>query len=198
MSTPKVEVENPVRIFGIGVKTFNLFSESSESPYLMPGNKLILTINPHKNFRIQPEIGYARSKYFEKDVNADLISVGLTSGIGMYGMWRKEKTNLYAGFKYVLNMSKDDNREAVYGTYPNYTTTYIKTTTVVKTSMYGLVLGGEYFFSRHFSVGTEIGLMAMKMNIDFPTSQSNSSYNQEDIIVNSLLTESNLLFRFYF
>lgn len=190
------------RIIGIGLKSFNLLNEIFENPYLMPGNKMVITINAHPNFRIQPEVGYFQTKTNDKNLKEDLIDKSFSYGLGMYGMWQKDKTNLYAGLKYIVSKSIDEGVEVTttYNPNPpyNYITTYDKTTITITNSIVGLVLGGEYFLSRHFSVGAEAGLQRMESNTDYPPSSVFQGNYPEDNTTTSIMTETNLLVRFYF
>lgn len=173
------------RKFGLGVKTFNLTNELIESPIIMPGNKIILTINPHKNIRLQPEAGYVRGKEKNANYKDGLITKAFSAGCGVFGLWQKEKTNLYAGLKYIYSNNEDE--------YLSYTgTNYLMYRSSSNTNAYGVVLGGEYMFAKHFSFGCEAGFLRCTSTA---TDTYPGSSAQE---VSFLLTDTNLLVRFYF
>ncbi|MBI4930438.1 MAG: outer membrane beta-barrel protein [Bacteroidetes bacterium] len=199
---PADEKKQKDRIIGIGLKSSNLLNDllQSQYEYVMPaGNRIVVTINAHPNFRIQPEVGYFQTKSYNKYLKEDLVNKSFAYGAGMYGMWQKEKTNLYAGLKYIASKNSDEGvqQTTTYNPNPPYNTitTYNKTTATFTNSAVGLVLGGEYFLSGHFSVGTEVGLLRTKSNADYP---SGSYYQEEDYASTSITTETNLLVRFYF
>ena len=180
------------RIFGLGFKTFNLTSELMQSPNIWPGNKIIVTINPHKNIRLQPEVGYYQAKVHDKTVNDDLIDKAYSMGIGVFGMWQKEKTNLYAGLKYTFTKSIDEGIQSTFNPNPPYNTIYSVGTTTISNNSYGVVIGGEYLLGKHFSVGSEIGFLRSVSNETYSASTINNGVSKH------LLTETNLIVRFYF
>jgi hypothetical protein len=111
-----IKLKQPV--FGVGLKTLNLLSEIQMSPYLTPGNRIIITINPVKHFRIQPEIGYFTSKTFSEALNEDLKRSSIAVGIGLFGVWSKDQMNFYAGLKYVSTKNSIEDEDAQYNPNP--------------------------------------------------------------------------------
>ncbi len=180
------------RVFGIGLKTFNLINDLQEINSVLPGNRIVLTFNVTPNFRVQPEIGYNRIKEYSDVLDEDLASSNKTLGIGIYGMWKKEKTNLYAGLKYVFSNNHIEDIQSNYNPNPPYGLQYEKMETTVSNNSFGLVFGGEYFLSNHFSVGTEVGLLSTERKVEIIDS------SQDPAESNSMNSETNILLRFYF
>ena len=181
------------RIFGIGYRTINFLSDLQQSINVIPGNRMVFTINPHPNFRIQPEFGYYQIKENSEVLsNEDLINKNIVFGLGFYGMWKKDKTNLYAGLKYTTSKITSESARPASSPIPPYNPIYTKETETIKNNGFGIIFGGEYFLSNHFSVGTEVGIHSVKTTAEstVPTSDSQEA--------NSFLTETNLLLRFYF
>lgn len=90
-----------------------------------------------KNFRLEPEIGlwwqsYSDSYYYSE---SDIL---FRIGWGMFLVKQKERTNLYQGLR--VGLILEDNGDSR------------------KYFSIGPALGGEYFFSSHFSLGGEAQL----------------------------------------
>ncbi len=191
--TSKSFTKNPRdRVFGIGLKTFNLINDLQEINSVLPGNRIVLTFNVTPNLRVQPEIGYNRIKKYSDVLDEDLASSNKTLGIGIYGMWKKEKTNLYAGLKYVSSNNHIDDIQTNYSPNPPYGLQYEKIETTVSNNSFGLVFGGEYFLSNHFSVGTEVGFLTTNIKAEIVNS------SQDPVESSSFNSETNIVLRFYF
>ncbi len=180
-----------IRTFGIGLKTFNLLSDVNLSSNVVPGNKIIMTLNVIQYLRIQVEYGMFSTKQFSKLVNDDLHMKNNSIGIGIYGMLPKDKTILYGGVKYVSTSETQEDVKYESNPNPPYNPIYSIMNEKTTGSGLGFVLGGEYFLSQHFSLGTEVGFQSIK-------NTSKSSESSEEIENSSVMTETNFLLRFYF
>jgi hypothetical protein len=184
------------RVFGMGWRSSNLLSDASlfisEDITVIPGNRIVFTIDPHPNFRIQPEFGYFHSSHKSETLSEDIGGSNLVFALGAYGKWKIERTNLYGGLKYTTGKITYDDVQSSYNPNPPYNYTYSKVTKVITNNGLGIVFGGEYLLSNHFSVGTEIGVHSIK------TKSKYESSSDDPFESNSFLTETNLMLRFYF
>lgn len=162
---------------GIHIEQFKLTDITSDIE-LTPANKIVFTITPNKNFRIEPELGFLH----HKDKDAELVDKSIHFGTGIYGMLQKGKTNIYGGIK--CEYVKITNEYEDWNTGEKHT---IET----KRSSIGPTIGVEYFFGKHFSFGGELGLKFMFLN-------SNDDRIDEESKQNYSTTDSGLLIRFYF
>lgn len=116
---------------GIGISVFNfdLFLYDYFDNY-QPAGMISFPLNVGKKTRIEPEIGFASSPGY----GAEYI---LSVNIGFLRMNRKNDFNLLYGMKTGFTMldSPDDLWLSI-----------------------GPILGGEHYFSKHFSIGAEIKL----------------------------------------
>lgn len=180
------------RVFGIGVKTMNLWNDLQQSLSVIPGNRIVLTFNASPHFRIQPEFGYYQTKENSDVLDEDLVDKNFAFSLGAYGMLKKDKTNLYVGLKYTTSKVTNEGVKVSSNPNPPFNIIYIKETETITINGFGLVFGGEYFLSSHFSVGAEAGLHSLK------STRSSSTSTRDPEKSNSFLTETNILLRFYF
>jgi hypothetical protein len=140
--------------FGIGVSLFNLIEEDYEA--LEYGNPIYFTINIGRKFRLEPTVGYFSDRWGE-----DKYSIGIG------GFVRKSISNfnfLY-GIRVGLRIiSREEFRP------------FIERTTVIAPT-----LGGEYFFIKNFSIGSEVQLKGLLIDGNW-----------------TVFTNSSVLVRFYF
>ena len=149
------------------------------SPTLVPANKIILTITPNNNFRLEPKVGF---NYHKDDNNDnDLITRGIHLGIGTYGMYQLNKTNIYGGLKFE---------------YGNISIDYMDMgeKEQEKTNRYiiGPAIGGEFFLGEHFSIGGEISLLYMRLKSE------NRRFSPEEDAFSYITTDTGFILRFYF
>lgn len=181
------------KLLGIGIITSVLNTDDIYQDYPMEVcNKVIITITPIKNLRIQPVLGYFATKEHSDDIGEDLKTSNLTFGAGIYGMWQKGNTNFYFGPKLISTIYKNDYVDMISNPNPPYTYLKEKATNTFSTFSYGLFVGGEYFIGSHFSVGAELGVMNSK--IDFESTETTF----EKYTANKFMTRTDLLVRFYF
>lgn len=188
------EPESKQRVFGIGFRTSPLnLDELFTNEVLLPSNSIIFTVNAHPNFRLQPEIGYYQEKNHSEQLKEDYIRAkSFAFGAGAYGMWQKDKTNLYAGAKVSTVKNTFTYITSSYNPNPPYNPIYDKATNTISYVNSGLIIGGEYLFGKHFSVGSEVGVMNSKANVSYSEDPS------DDYEYSRIMTEASLLFRFYF
>ncbi len=153
-----------IKSFGVGLhmQQFTLSDISSE--VMVPANKLLLLYSTNL-FRVEPEFAFFNYKYKESK------SRGLFFGLGLFGMYQIEQTNIYYGVRTGFSfISMDD----VY--YDDDMTRF----------EIGPAVGAEYFFSNYFSIGGEI-------SIRYSSIDSGMSENET-----MMATNTGLLLRFYF
>jgi hypothetical protein len=93
--TTSAQEGNPeMKVFGLGLQ-FNQIIYYSFDYSMVPANKILFTITPMENFRIEPEIGFS----LYKDKDDDLTDQGLYYGAGFFGMFQKGQTNFYGGLR---------------------------------------------------------------------------------------------------
>jgi hypothetical protein len=111
---------------------------------------ILMPINLTQHFRIEPEVGLLWLSSSDNDPDTDDdVNLGVTGGLGIFGMWQRDRLNFYAGGRFTLNQGK------VEGAY-----TYNGESGTLKTFgvEFGPVAGFEYFLGKNFSLGGEMGL----------------------------------------
>lgn len=181
---PKLEI----RKAGFGMK-FSLLGmdDLGITTNLSGGKAFFVSVNPIKNFRIEPEFGYASSTYRSSTSGNELTSKGSHYGASIFYMFQKGNANFYFGpTLQVQKISSDQEQYISTGStgYPIYRTTNVQS----KGTSMGLIAGAEYFMNPHFSLGMELGYWSYKYNPDLTkTGESKSGY-----------TTGNLVLRAYF
>lgn len=177
------EETSDIKLIGLGIQVEQIkFIDWSMNPALGPANKIILTITPNNSFRLEPKVGFNYHK--DKENDTDLISRGIHLGIGTYGMYQVNKTNIYAGLKYEYgNLSVD---------YIKYWSVAIKEQEITKRHLVGPVIGAEFFLGEHFSIGGEVGLLYMRLKSE------NRRYGPKDDELSYITTDTGFILRFYF
>jgi hypothetical protein len=177
----KTESSNGLKTFGLGlhIEQFK-WTDITMDISTAPANKLILTITPSNNFRLEPEIGFN----YLNDKESELKDKSLNFGIGGYGMFQKGKTNIYGGLKFeYANISSE---------YNDWNTGAKQTEKINRLSV-GPAIGAEFFLGEHFSFGGEIGIKYMNLK------SKDSQYGDDsDMEQDYITTDSGLLVRFYF
>jgi len=113
--------------------------------YLGYISTILVPINFTQHLRIEPEIGML----WMKDKDADKGDAGISSGLGIFGMFQREKVNIYAGGRVILDKAKINNNYYYNGEYAPVKFTKIRV---------GPVFGFEYFLARNFCIGGEMGV----------------------------------------
>ena len=136
--------------FGLHIEQFKL-NDLSDLPSA-PVNKLIITINPTQNFRIEPEFGFKfgineQTKYKSSTINF---------GVGAFGQIQRSKLNIYGGLRFEYGFISEEN---------NYNLmSQTKETDKLVRFMVGPALGGEYFLGENFSIGGELSILYVTIN----------------------------------
>jgi hypothetical protein len=182
----QTEEEIPkIRFFGVGmhIEQFNTVDIWMVGITTVPVNKVVFTISPIRNFRLEPEIGYSS---FD-DRSTDLTYKNLSLGIGGFAMYQLGKTNVYGGLRFEDTYMSDEYVQSSSGS--SVVTGTEKTTRLE----IGPAFGAEYFFGKHFSFGGEIGLR--KINI---RTKGDQSYGGGIHKKNYFTSNMGVLLRFYF
>lgn len=180
-----VEEIPKIKVFGVGMhlEQFNIVDIWMVGITTEPVNKIVLTISPIKNFRLEPEIGFSS---FNDRSSVDLTYKILNIGIGGFGMYQLGKTNFYGGFRFEY---ADMSNEYVLSASSN---NIVKGTEKTIRLEIGPAFGAEYYFGSHFSFGGEIGLR--KMNIKTKGEAYSVSTHERSYIASNM----GILLRFYF
>jgi hypothetical protein len=178
-------------VFGFGFKVAQ-FSISDLFENVMPGNKFLMTITPHKNFRIEGSFAFMSQKH-ESQTGTELPAKSMFYGVSAFGMWQKGHTNFYGGLRLGFLRHRQLNEYWDYdpNTYENYSYTL---EAEGKSNTVGGVVGVEYFFSRHFTIGGEISLNSISSEYKDPGMRNSSNDSKSK----ALMTETGLVMRLYF
>jgi hypothetical protein len=175
--TESAETVTP-RVFGFGLKAnvLNLIDFIDDN--LTP-TKILLTISPSKNFRLEPEIGLVSTS------RKDAKSNGMLLGIGLYPMMQKGRTNIFGGLNVnslTVNQEQKSSisSQKVEGKFTRFA--------------FGVKIGGEYFIGNHFSIGGDVGIASVKSKYSIKGASNGSTDDPE---LKSLLTESSIALRIY-
>lgn len=180
----------PHRYIGLGIRVAGIqVSDLTSRPY--PANRLVLDLDPHKYFRIECQLGIfnktseaAVSQGNSGTAKFELQDKSTFLGFGLMGMYPKDKGKFVAGLRYSINKYSSDD------IYYNPDPSVAKNTG--KMTMLSGMIGGEYFLARFFSIGAEFSVSSLKDVYD-PASLTTSGSTTDK----TLLTEGNLIFRFY-
>jgi hypothetical protein len=148
------EIINPK--FGLGVSLFNLSGAESET--LEYGNSIYFTINIGSKFRLEPTVGYISEIGDEAKYSIE---------IGGFGRKSISNFNILYGLRIGLMFRSR---------LTNYYSPYIEEAKIIAPT-----LGGEYYFIKNFSIGSEVQL----------------KFKLEDEY-RSVYTKSSVIVRFYF
>lgn len=141
--TEKSDLELPV--FGIGLHAEQYkISDALSNYYSAYTSTVLFPLNLTQHFRLEPEIGLL----WMNDDEENETSLGISSGLGIFGMFQREKLNFYAGGRIMFDKSK-------IGGYYNYNGESIPLK--YYSIKVGPAFGFEYFLSNNFSLGGEIG-----------------------------------------
>jgi hypothetical protein len=188
MSQSTGTAENAGKLgFGIHYCFLQLSDLSTDATPQVPSNRLLVSYNPLKDLRLDFQAGYISGTSNEwTPVNADETTTAAIFGIGIHYLKTLSSCKFMAGARYYKTANSSDDF-----IYNLNTQQYEKFTDKESGWSFSPVLGGEYFFSRHFSLGAELCFQVGNSTIDYGDPgevDSNSSY---------LKSESALNFRFY-
>ncbi|MFM2208145.1 MAG: hypothetical protein RL213_2120 [Bacteroidota bacterium] len=176
-------------VFGVGIRTgiFQLVDANSGDFGYMPTNRLVLNYDPLSKFRIEFQGGYSQA--VENDWtpnNQDAESVSSVYVIGLHYVRPVADCKLSAGLRYGYFKHSEDDFD-----YNPNTFEYDKHEDVLTGSFFSPVIGGEYFFSKHFSLGAEFSFIIGNTETDY------GSMNEVNTSASLHKTETALAFRFY-
>lgn len=175
------------RYVGIGIRA-SVFQISELPISIIPANRLLVNIDPIKYARVEFHFaGYTHSDEMTMLSTPPLILKEKSSllGFGVFGTYPCGKAKFIAGMRYSRNKYAMD--DILFDSFGNpYTAEDHGTITIISP-----VIGGEYYFSKWFSIGAEFGYMLMNDEYDpaDPGAPSTTS--------STTITESSLIFRFY-
>jgi len=182
-----------MRKIGFGMKFAAFGMEDLGLTSTLSGGKtFFLSINPVKNFRIEPEFGFGKSSGRALNISGDLLNKATHFGGSMYYMAQKGHANFYFGPS--VSISKFSNEQEVFQ-YVNGVPSYKKEEYNDKDLAIGGILGAEYFYIKHFSLGAELGVFSHKLTQEMPSPTGNGTTEYES---NALYTTGNIILRAYF
>lgn len=183
-----------MRKAGFGMKFSLLGGEDLGLTSSLEGGKtFFVSINPVKNFRIEPEFGFSHNTRPAELSSGSLVSKGSRVGGSMFYMYQKGNTNFYGGPSVSLGKINYQEEITTYSSMgvPSYKIVDAES----KDLAIGGILGAEYFFNSHFSLGSELGLFSHKYTTTAPASSSSTSTTREST---ALGTTGSLVLRAYF
>ena len=177
----------PHRYVSLGIRAAGIqVSDLASNAY--PTTRLVLASDPNDYFRIEIQYGLYNRKHEVNGSQAGSSGVELEDkssfiGFGIMGMYPKDRGRFIGGLRYSLNNYSDEELEFGAGS------SVIKNTGKMK--LLTGTIGGEYFLARFFSVGAEFCVSSV--TDDYESGEPGSS----TLTTKTLLTEGNLIFRFY-
>ncbi len=172
-----------MKVFGMGLHIEQFKMNDLIMDVRAPSNKIILSITPSNNFRIEPEIGFN----YINNKTSELKDKSISLGLGGFGMYQRGRTNIYGGLRFEYSVFSHE-----YNQYNGSNIEELKTEKTNRISI-GPAIGAEFFFGKHFSIGGEVGIKYM----NFDT--KNTRYtNEENTKQDYISTDTGLLCRFYF
>lgn len=179
------------RYIGLGIRS-SVFQISELPNSIIPPNRLLLNTDPWTYARIEGQFAMYRNERefgfptFANPSNTLKLKENSTAfGLGLFGLYPVEKIKFIGGFRYGVNKYVMDNIDTdIYGN------PYVVVDKGTITSV-SVILGGEYYFSKWFSVGCEFGLVRMNDTLD------PADVNSPNTTSTTSITESALIFRFY-
>ena len=174
--------DNGYRAFGIGVNVLDISGILSGG-----GSTIYLPINLGPAFRIEPFLGLGTTSYDYKDSDADESYTSFQIGTGIYPTIRKGNAVIYIGGRLGVGFSSDEQKDSngdVYVEDSDFTFGI------------GPVVGGEYYFNPHISLGGEASIMysSTKNKRDYKD-EFTPDREETDTYIG---TGSMIFFRFYF
>ena len=169
-------LENKTRIgFGTTIESRLVTSSDMLVTYARSVTAFRLPVFIKSKFKVEPDFALWSQKY--KDEYSTSTYSFTRYGCGFYLTKNFEKTSLSFGPRFTVNHQGNSYKSK----WDNH-----------KTSMndfaFGFAFGGEYFFSEHFSLGSEIQLNYWHLG---------KENNHDDFSSTSLKNEALILFRFY-
>lgn len=203
VSWGQTESQQEIPLIGVGLNLtqFRFTDLFSSEIYLAPSNTIMLEVTPIKYIRLTPSFGIMSQKETQvlgpDQIKKEAKSLNTTYGVGAFGMYQYEKTNIYAGLRYDFSQIKSEYYDSDYMFDPNTGQGYYVYNLITSTYKRNTItptLGAEYFLGNHFSFGGEFGVRLM--SFDFRRTGPGTSYNDEPS--SSIATDASAQVRFYF
>lgn len=177
------------RYIGVGIRS-SVFQISELPVRIIPANRILINIDPIKYARAEFHFGHYFSTrevpYTSFSGSVQLLEIAdksTTFGFGVFGVYPVGKAKFIAGLRVSDNRYEEGDLDFDINGNP-----YVVTDTG-KIGIIAGVLGGEYYFSRWFSVGAEFSIVSM--------TDVYSPQGSEKTTTKTAVTESSLVFRFY-
>ncbi len=179
------------RYIGIGIRA-SVFQISELPVTIIPANRLLINIDPIKYARAEFHFGrYANTHELPYSSFSGPVQVlklsdqSTTIGGGIFGTYPAGRAKFVAGLRVSQNNYEEDDIDFDTSGNP-----YV-VTNEGKIGILAGVIGGEYYFSKWFSVGAEFSLVSMN-DVYKPADPASA-----DLTTKTSITESSLVFRFY-
>ena len=181
-SNPANAQDKEYRAFGLGVNLLDLSG-------LLSGNgaSIYAPINLGPAFRIEPFLGFGTTSYDYKDSEADDSHSGFQFGTGVYPTIRRGNAVIYIGGRIGVYLSSDEYKNSQ-GDVDEEDSDF--------TFTIGPIVGGEYYFNPHISLGGEASIMYT--HIHRKMDYKNELYTNDEETDTHIGTGSMIFFRFYF
>lgn len=175
------------RYIGIGIRA-SIFQISELPMDVMPPNRLLVNVDPIKYARVEFQFGSYRHENEMFLSNQQPLTLKQTStllGAGVFGMYPCGKAIFLAGMHFSVNNYTESDV-----LYDSFGVPYIADAKGKVTAI-APVLGGEYYFSKWFSIGAEFSYLIE--NDEFTPADP----ADPQLTSTTFITESSLLFRFH-
>ena len=172
-SSSAIAQDDGYRVFGLGVS-------------VMEYGTVYIPINVAPSFRLEPFLGFDFTSY-DWDGDADDSRSTVELGIGILPTIRKGSAVIYIGGRIGLAITSGEYKDSGGDVYVEST----------EASFWiGPVIGGEYYFNPHISLGGE-------MAISYGSSADETNYtsefmDDEEDTISGIGTETAIFIRFYF
>ena len=178
---PAIAQDKEYRAFGIGVNVLDL-----SGIVYGDGATIYLPINLGPAFRLEPLLGFGTTSY-DWEGDADDSETNMQLGLGIYPTIRRGSAVIYIGGRIVMGFGSEedkDNNGDVYVEYSDFSFGI------------GPILGGEYYFNPHISLGGEMSIMFASTTTK--TDYKNQFQDDEEDKITRIATNSMVFIRFYF
>ena len=181
------------RYFGIGYK-LGMF-QTSELNNFMPVNRLLLSIDPIKFFRIDVQWGISNGTQQTlvqtssgANTTYNLDSKNSVMQFGAFGVYPADDMLLFFGLRYGITKGMNEYLNSSFGpSGPVYTTEERS----LDSKIISPVIGGEYRFGNRFAVGAELGFLMVKQT------SNDGNAGSPDLEGKQTLLETCAFFRFF-
>lgn len=175
------------RYIGIGVRA-SIFQISDLPMAVTPPNRIIVNVDPIKYARAEFQFGsysHENELFMSNQQPLNMKQSSVSIGGGVFGMYPVGKAVFLAGLNYTINNYSEDDV-----LFDNFGVPYVAASTGKVTGI-APTLGGEYYFSKWFSIGAEFSYLIL--NDEFDPADPNSPQQTST----TFITESSLVFRFH-